>query len=227
MKNIDLYTWVTPNGWKVSATLEELGLPYNVKPIDITTGIQKDPEYLAVNPNGRIPAIVDHDAGGLTIFESGAIMVYLAEKAGKLMPSDVKGRFDVMQWLMFQMGGVGPMQGQANVFYRYFPEKIPAAIERYQNETRRLYSVLDKQLSENEFLAGDYSIADIANWSWVRVHNFAGVDLDEFEHLKRWLDQLEARPALIKGAAVPHSTSFNKPEEESDAIESTKNMITK
>lgn len=227
MKDIDLYTWVTPNGWKVSATLEELGLPYNVNPIDITTGIQKSPEYEAINPNGRIPAIVDHDEGGLTIFESGAIMLYLAEKTGKLMPSNTKGRFAVMQWLMFQMGGVGPMQGQANVFYRYFPEKIPAAIERYQNETRRLYGVLNTHLANNEFLAGDYSIADIANWSWVRVHNFAGVDLDEFNHLKRWLDQLEARPALIRGAAVPHATSFNKPEEETDAIESTKNMITK
>lgn len=227
MTNIDLYTWVTPNGWKVSATLEELGLPYNVKPIDITTGIQKEAEFVGINPNGRIPAIVDHDAGGLTIFESGAIMLYLAEKAGKLLPTDVKGRYNVIQWLMFQMGGVGPMQGQANVFYRYFPEKIPAAIERYQNETRRLYGVLDRQLAKNEFLAGDYSIADIANWSWVRVHNFAGVDLDEFQNVKRWLDQLEARPALVRGAAVPHQTSFNNPEKESAAVESTKNMITK
>lgn len=227
MTNIDLYTWVTPNGWKVSATLEELGLPYNVKPIDITTGIQKEAEFVGINPNGRIPAIVDHDADGLTIFESGAIMLYLAEKAGKLLPTDVKGRFNVMQWLMFQMGGVGPMQGQANVFYRYFPEKIPAAIERYQNETRRLYGVLDGQLAKSEFLAGDYSIADIANWSWVRVHNFAGVTLDDFPNLNRWLDQLEARPALIRGAAVPHETSFNNPEKESKAVESTKNMITK
>ncbi len=224
---IDLYTWVTPNGWKVSATLEELELPYTVKPIDITTGVQKDPEYVAINPNGRIPAIVDHDENGLTIFESGAIMLYLAEKAGKLIPQDLQGRYSVMQWLMFQMGGVGPMQGQANVFYRYFPEKIPAAIERYQNETRRLYSVLDAQLSKREFLAGDYSIADIANWSWVRVHNFAGVSLDEFPALKRWHDQLEARPALIKGAAVPHETSFNEPEKELSAIENTKNMISK
>ena len=227
MKNIDLYTWATPNGWKASATLEELGFPYNVKPVDITTGVQKESEFVAINPNGRIPAIVDHDENGLTIFESGAIMIYLAEKAGKLMPNDVKGRYDVIQWLMFQMGGLGPMQGQANVFYRYFPEKIPAAIDRYQNETRRLYSVLDTQLADNEYLAGDYSIADIANWSWVRVHNFAGVNLDEFENLKRWLDQLEARPALIRGAAVPHATNFNNPEEETEAVESTKSMISR
>lgn len=224
---IDLYTWATPNGWKVSATLEELGLPYNVTPIDITTGIQKESEFVAINPNGRIPAIVDHDAGGLTIFESGAIMLYLAEKTGKLIPNDLKGRYDVLQWLMFQMGGVGPMQGQANVFYRYFPEKIPSAIERYQNETRRLYGVLDSQLSKHEFLAGDYSIADIANWSWVRVHNFAGVSLDEFEGLKRWHDQLEARPALARGAAIPHETNFNEPEKETSVIEKTKNMISK
>lgn len=227
MSNIDLYTWVTPNGWKVSATLEELGLDYNVKPIDITSGIQKQAEFVSINPNGRIPAIVDHDEDGLTIFESGAIMVYLAEKTGKLIPTDIKGRFNVMQWLMFQMGGVGPMQGQANVFYRYFPEKIPAAIERYQNETRRLYSVLNAQLEKNEYLAGDYSIADIANWSWVRVHNFAGVDISQFEHVKRWLDQLEARPALTRGADVPHQTNFNSPEEESEAVESTKNMVSR
>ncbi|WP_086929336.1 glutathione S-transferase family protein [Agarilytica rhodophyticola] len=227
MSNIDLYTWVTPNGWKVSATLEELGLDYNVKPIDITSGIQKQAEFVSINPNGRIPAIVDHDEDGLTIFESGAIMVYLAEKTGKLIPTDIKGRFNVMQWLMFQMGGVGPMQGQANVFYRYFPEKIPAAIERYQNETRRLYGVLNSQLEKNEYLAGDYSIADIANWSWVRVHNFAGVDISQFEHVKRWLDQLEARPALARGAAVPHQTNFNSPEEESEAVESTKNMVSR
>lgn len=227
MTGIDLYTWTTPNGWKVSATLEELGLPYNVKPVDITTGIQKEPDYVAINPNGRIPAIVDHDEDGLTIFESGAIMVYLAEKTGKLMPSDIKGRFDVMQWLMLQMGGVGPMQGQANVFFRYFPEKIPQAIERYQNETRRLYGVLDGRLADREFLAGDYSIADIANWSWTRIHNWAGVDIDEFENLKRWLDQLEARPALVRGAAVPHATNFNTPEEESEAADATKSMVSR
>lgn len=214
---IDLYTWATPNGWKASATLEELGLPYTVNPIDITAGAQKEPDFTAINPNGRIPAIVDHDENDLAVFESGAIMIYLAEKAGKLLPTDVKGRSEVIQWLMFQMGGLGPMQGQANVFHRYMDEKIPTAIERYQNETRRLYGVLDTKLSDNEFLAGDFSIADIANWSWSRIHNWAGVGIGEFPHLKRWLDSLEARPALIRGAAVPHETNYNATEDDGAA----------
>ncbi len=210
MADIDLYTWATPNGWKVSATLEELELPYNLKPIDINTGFQKDPSYIAINPNGRIPAIVDHSVDSFSIFESGAIMIYLAEKTGRLLPTDIKGRSRAIQWLMFQMGGLGPMQGQANVFYRYFSEKIPAAIERYQKETRRLYEVLNTQLNDNEFLAGDFSIADIANWGWARIHNWAGVGIDDLPHLQRWLNQLEARPALIRGAAIPHSTDYNK-----------------
>ena len=228
MADIDLYTWATPNGWKASATLEELELPYNLKPIDITTGDQKAPEYVAINPNGRIPAIVDHAADGFAVFESGAIMLYLAEKTGRLLPTDAKGRSQVIQWLMFQMGGLGRMQGQANVFYRYFPETIPPAIERYQNETRRLYGVLDARLADNAFLAGDYSIADIANWSWARIHNWAGVGIDEFPNLKRWLDTLEARPALIRGAAVPRETNYNAPDDaEADAAESTKNMVSR
>ncbi len=214
MATIDLYTWATPNGWKASATLEELGIAYNLKPIDITTGIQKSDEYTAINPNGRIPAIVDHEQNGLAVFESGAIMIYLAEKAGKLLPSDIKGRTEVIQWLMFQMGGLGPMQGQANVFFRYMDEHIPTAIDRYQNETRRLYGVLNGRLADNEYLAGEFSIADIANWSWTRIHNWAGVQIDEFEHLQRWLNQLESRPALIRGAAVPMTTSYNKPEQD-------------
>lgn len=206
---IDLYTWTTPNGWKASATLEELGLDYTVKPIDITTNIQKGPEFLAINPNGRIPAIVDHDADDFIVFESGAIMIYLAEKTGKLLPSDAKGRSQVLQWLMFQMGGLGPMQGQANVFYRYFPEKIPAAIDRYQNETKRLLTVLDTRLADNEFLAGDFSIADIANWSWARIHNWAGVEIPDLPNLQRWLDQIEARPAMQRGFQVPHYTDVH------------------
>ena len=210
---IDLYTWATPNGWKASATLEELGLPYEVHAIDITTGVQKEPPFVGINPNGRIPAIVDRDNDNHTVFESGAIMLYLAEKAGQLIPADAKGRSKVIQWLMFQMGGIGPMQGQANVFLRFFPEQIPAAIERYQNETNRLYSVLDGQLAQNEYLAGDYSIADIANWSWVRVHNFAGVSLEAHPNLQRWLDQLEQRPALQRGAAVPHASNLNSPDD--------------
>ena len=161
---IDLYTADTPNGFKVSIALEELGLPYEVHALSFANREQKAPEYLKINPNGRIPAIVDRDNDNFAVFESGAILIYLAEKTGRLMPSDFKGRSTVIQWLMFQMGGVGPMQGQANVFHRYFPEKIPAAIERYQHETRRLYDVLDGRLAQVEYLAGDYSIADIATF---------------------------------------------------------------
>lgn len=200
---IDLYTWGTPNGQKVSATLEEVGLEYKAHPIDINTNIQKEPEFLAINPNGRIPAIIDRDHD-LTIFESGAIMIYLAEKAGKLLPTDVKGRSDVIQWLMFQMGGLGPMQGQANMFYRFMDDKVPVAIDRYQNETKRLLRVLDNRLAENEFLAGDFSIADIANWTWSRIHGMAGVSIEPFPNLQRWIKTIDARPAAAKGLNVPY-----------------------
>lgn len=226
MANIDLYTWATPNGWKVTATLEEVGLPYNLNPIDITTGIQKSPEFLAINPNGRIPAIIDHDAGDFKIFESGAIMLYLAEKTGKLIPKDIKGRSEVIQWLMFQMGGLGPMQGQAHVFFRYFPEQIPAAIERYQNETKRLYTVLDTRLKDNEYLAGDFSIADIAHWSWARKHEWAGVEIDGLPHLKRWLDQLEARPALARAIEVSASKNFEQSDDQ-EKITKIQNIISR
>ncbi len=224
---IDLYTWATPNGWKASVTLEELELPYTVKPIDITTGIQKSDEYVAINPNGRIPAIVDHDNDDFIVFESGAIMLYLAEKAGKLLPTDPKRRSEVIQWLMFQMGGLGPMQGQANVFFRYSPEKIPAAIERYQNETRRLFGVLDKRLANREFLVEDYSIADIANWAWARIHNWAGVAIDEYPNLSRWIDQIAERPAAARGVQIPHTTDYNNPDKEADSASSTSNTVTK
>jgi len=225
---IDLYTWTTPNGWKAAVTLEELALPYNVQPVDITTGIQKSPEYLAINPNGRIPAIIDRDNDDFTVFESGAIMLYLAEKAGGLLPSDARRRSEVIQWLMFQIGGLGPMQGQAHVFLRYFPENIPAAIERYQNETRRLYGVLDQRLTDREFLVGDYSIADIAHWCWARIHNWAGIDIDEFPHLQRWIDQIAARPAAARGVKVPGPTDFNNPGAEVDAsVTATRNILTK
>src|SRR5207249_1586720 len=167
---IDLYTAPTPNGHKVSITLEELGLPYDVHIINLLAGDQKEPEYLRLNPNGHIPTIVDRDAGDFAVFESGAILVYLAEKTGRLMPTDPKGRSLVIQWLMFQMGGIGPMMGQANVFYRYFPEKIQPAIDRYQNECRRLFEVLNTRLVDRQWLADDYSIADIANWCWVRTY---------------------------------------------------------
>jgi glutathione S-transferase/GST-like protein len=200
---IDLYTAATPNGHKISIALEELGLPYTVHALNLAALDQRRPEFLRISPNGRIPAIVDRDQGGFAVFESGAILVYLAEKTGRLMPSDVEGRSLVMQWLMFQMGGIGPMMGQANVFFRYFPEKIQPAIDRYQGEVRRLFGVLDTRLAEHEYLAGDYSIADIANWAWVRTHRWSGVELDGLPHLQRWKDQLAARPACQRGIDVP------------------------
>ena len=200
---IDLYTAATPNGHKVSIALEELGLPYTLKVPDLANNEQKTPAFLAINPNGRIPAIVDHGAAGLAVFESGACLMYLAEKTGQLMPTDAKGRSLVVQWLMFQMGGIGPMMGQANVFFRYFPEKIPAVIDRYQGESKRLFRVLDARLKDHEFLAGDYSIADIANWAWVRTHRWSGVDVDDLPHLVRWRDAIRARPAVQRGIEQP------------------------
>jgi len=202
---IDLYTAATPNGHKVSIALEELGLPYRLKVLNLTEGEQRQPDYLKINPNGRIPAIVDQEAGGFAVFESGACLIYLAEKTGQLMPADVQGRSRVLQWLMFQMGGIGPMMGQANVFFRYFPEKIPAAIDRYQGECKRLFRVLDGHLADHEYLAGDYSIADIANWAWVRTHRWSGVEVDDLPHLKRWRDAIRARPAVQRGIEQPAS----------------------
>ena len=227
---IDLYTAATPNGWKASVTLEELALPYTVKSIDLTKSQQKTPGYLAINPNGRIPAIVDHDQDGFSVFESGAIMIYLAEKTGMLLPTDTKGRSLVIQWLMFQMGGVGPMMGQANVFYRYFPEKIPAAIERYQNESARLFGVLDQRLSDHEWLAGDYSIADIANWCWVRTHNWSGVDIAPFANLQRWMHVIATRPAAQTGIKIPFDLDAamkNKASAKDDFIKGGRSLIGK
>ncbi len=222
---IELYTWATPNGIKISVTLEELGLLYTVHPIDISKGEQKTPEYLKINPNGRIPAIVDREEQDFAVFESGAIMIYLAEKTGRLMPTDRKGRSRVIQWLMFQMSGVGPMQGQANVFYRYFPEKIPAAIQRYQNETRRLYTVLDTRLQQSEYLAGDYSIADIATWAWVRSHNWAGVSVEGLTQLQRWLAAIEQRPAAQRGLKVPHVVKQDSPAAQEKMIQQAQSIL--
>lgn len=200
---ITLYTAATPNGHKVSILLEELGLPYEVHALELGKNEQKEPWYLKINPNGRIPAIVDHDNEDFAVFESGAIMVYLAEKTGRMLPQDVKGRSRVLQWLMFQMGGIGPMMGQANVFFRYFPEKIQPAIDRYQAEVKRLFGVLDGHLASNKYLAGDYSIADIANFAWVTTHAWSGVGIENFPHLSRWLEELRARPAVQRGLNVP------------------------
>lgn len=201
---IELLTAATPNGYKVSVALEEMELPYTVRRIDLMAQDQKQPDFLALNPNGRIPVIVDD---GFAVFESGAILLYLARKTGKLMPADEKGRSRVEQWLMFQMGGIGPMMGQANVFFRYFPEKIQPAIDRYQGECRRLFTVLDGHLAKNEFLAGDYSIADIANWCWVRTHSWSGVSVDGLDHLQRWLGAIAARPGAQRGITVPEDVS--------------------
>src|SRR6267154_3801580 len=207
---IDLYTAATPNGWKVSIALEELGLAYDVHPLSFSTKEQKAEWYLKINPNGRIPAIVDRANGDFAVFESGAILIYLAEKTGKLMPKDAKGRSRVIQWLMFQMAGVGPMMGQANVFFRYAPEKIPYAIDRYQRETLRLFGVLDNQLASNEYIAGDYSIADMALWPWVKGYGWSGVTLEGLSHLQRWDDLVAERPAVKRGCAVPPAVDLGE-----------------
>ena len=199
---LEFYTSPTPNGWKVAMTLEEMGLDYRLRTVNLSAGEQQEESYLNINPNGRIPAIVDD---GFAVFESGAIMLYLAEKTGKLMPRDAKGRSEVIQWLMFQMAGIGPMQGQAVVFVRYFPEDIPAAKDRYINESRRLYEVLDRRLEGREWLVNDFSIADIANWSWIRSYRWARIPIEGLDNLSRWMDQMLNRPACERGANIPPS----------------------
>jgi glutathione S-transferase/GST-like protein len=224
---IELFTAATPNGHKVSIALEELGLPYTLRVLDLGKLEQKQPWFLAINPNGRIPAIVDHENDDFAVFESGAILIYLAEKTGRLMPGDAKGRSLVLQWLMFQMGGIGPMMGQANVFFRYLPEKIPTAIARYQGEVRRLFEVLDRRLADHEYLAGDYSIADIANWAWVRTYRWSGVSMDGLPNLERWKTQLAERPSHQRGIERPPSplkpTAAAKDEER--FVEAARSMV--
>ncbi|MEO6581834.1 MAG: glutathione S-transferase N-terminal domain-containing protein [Sphingomicrobium sp.] len=200
---IDLYTAATPNGYKASIALEELQLPYELHSVDLGAGNQKEAWFRKINPNARIPAIVDRDEGDFAVFESGAILVYLAEKTGRLLPQDAKGRSLVIQWLMFQMGGLGPMMGQANVFTRYFPEHLPSVIDRYKRESRRLLEVLDTRLADQEYLAGEYSIADIANWCWARSHEWPGIDIGGLNNLKRWLEAIGARPAVATGITIP------------------------
>lgn len=198
---LELYTAPTPNGYKVSIALEELGLPYQVHAVDLAAGEQKSRGFLELNPNGRIPALVDD---GFAIFESGAILIYLADKTGRLLPADAHDRSRAIQWLMFQIGGVGPMMGQANLFFRHFEQKIQPAIDRYHTEVRRLFGVLDRHLAENEWLAGaDYSIADIANWCWTRTARWSGIDPEPFANITRWSRQMAARPAVQRGIAVP------------------------
>jgi GST-like protein len=199
---IDFYTFTTPNGRKVSIMLEEVGLPYTSHVIDIRKGDQFTPEFVAINPNSKIPAIVDQE-NGLAVFESGAILIYLAEKSGQFLPTEAKARFQVLEWLMLQMGSIGPMFGQLNHFRSYAPEHIPYAINRYETETLRLYGVLDTQLAAHEFICGDYSIADMAIYPWVAIYEFQGLTLDQHPHLKRWVETIAQRPAVQKGMAVP------------------------
>jgi GST-like protein len=203
---IDLYFWTTPNGYKVTILLEELGWEYTVIPVHIGKGEQFLPEFLQISPNNKIPALVDHDGPDgrpIALFESGAIMMYLAEKSGwRFMAADVRRRYDVVQWLMFQMASVGPMLGQAHHFRRYAPERIPYAIDRYTNEARRIYRVIDKRLRQVAYLAGDYSLADMATYPWLRPHKWQGQELDEFPHLTRWYAQVRARPAVQRGLDV-------------------------
>ena len=200
---IDLYTARTPNGYKASVMFEEVALPYEVHFLKLANLEQKQPWFLKINPNGRIPAIVDREADNFAVFESGAILIYVAEKTGKLLPTEPKSRSRVIQWLMFQMGGIGPMMGQANVFYRYYPEKYEPVIQRYQKESRRLFEVLDTRLNESEWLADDYSIADIANWCWVIGYEWSGVSIEGLANLRRWMDAMKARPACQRGIMVP------------------------
>jgi GST-like protein len=204
---IELYTSATPNGYKISIMLEEIGLDYSVHEINLGKQEQKSPEFLAMNPNGRIPVIVDHDNDDFVVFESGAILVYLAERSGQFLPADEKARSRVLQWLMFQVGGVGPMMGQANVFFRYFDEKIPAAIHRYQHEGRRLFEVLDGQLEGHEYICDEYSIADIATWPWVVTHNWSGINADGLDNVQAWLERMAARPAVARGRNIPERGS--------------------
>jgi GST-like protein len=220
---IDLYTSETPNGWKISIALEEMGLPYTVHAIRLSKSEQKEPAYLRLNPNGRIPTIVDRDNGDFAVFESGAILIYLAEKTGRFLPADVKGRSRVIQWLMFQMAGIGPMMGQANVFFRYAPEKIPYAIDRYQREVRRLFTVLDGQLAHHEYLAGEYSIADMATWPWVSGYTWSGVDVDGLPHVQRWLAAVGARPAVQRGRAVPAPVDLGTGDDKT--VEAARNLL--
>lgn len=202
---IDLYYWTTPNGHKVTMFLEEAGLPYRIHPVNISKGEQFTPEFLAIAPNNRIPAIVDDEPkdGGapVSLFESGAILLYLAEKTGKFIPADLRGRADALQWLFWQMGGLGPMAGQNHHFSQYAPEKIPYAIERYVKETNRLYGVLNKRLADRAFIVGDYSIADMAAYPWIVPHERQGQNLADFPHLKRWFEVIKARPATERAYA--------------------------
>ena len=214
---IDLHYWPTPNGWKISIFLEEVGLPYNVVPVDIAAGDQFEEEFLKISPNNKMPAIVDHegpDGGPISLFESGAILIYLSEKTGQFFPQDPRVRYEILSWLMFQMGHVGPMLGQAHHFRGYAPEKIPYAIDRYTNEAARLYGVMDRHLADNDYFVGDYSIADVAIYPWLVPYERQGQDMNDFPNLYRWFEQVGARPAVERGLAL--GEELRKPIEEVD-----------
>jgi GST-like protein len=225
---ITLYTAGTPNGYKISIMLEECGLPYQVHAMALNKLEQKQDWFLRINPNGRIPAIVDHEEDDFAVFESGAILMYLGDKSGMFMPQNARKTFKehslVIQWLMFQKSGLGPMMGQANVFYRYHTEKIPYAIQRYQDESRRLLEILDLRLADNEYLSGDYSIADIANFCWARSAHWSGVDTADLQHLTRWIDAIHARPAVQRGLEVP--TKNQKARSSEEFIEAARKFVT-
>ncbi len=219
---IDLYYWPTPNGWKISIALEEMELAYKTISVNIGRGEQFEPGFLAISPNNRMPAIVDHEpAGGgepISVFESGAILIYLAEKTGRFLPTETRGRVEVLQWLMWQMGGLGPMLGQNHHFRIYAPEKIEYGIKRYTDETNRLYGVMNKRLADREYLAGEYSIADMACWPWVVPHRNQGQDLDDFPHVKRWHEAMKARPGVQRGFDVLSEIRRHKMDDQSKAV---------
>jgi GST-like protein len=233
---IDLYYWTTPNGHKITIFLEETGTPYKIIPINIGKGDQFKADFLAVSPNNRIPALVDHapkDGGKpISVFESGAMLVYLAEKTGQFLSSDLRKRTDAMQWLFWQMGGLGPMSGQNNHFSNYAVEKLPYAMDRYRNEVNRLYGVLNKRLADREFIAGEYSIADMASYPWVVPHERQGQKIDEFPHLKRWLDSIAARPAVVRAYDLakkinPNQGGIRTPEERAILFGQTASSVEK
>lgn len=219
---ITLFTAPTPDGYKVSIALEELGLPYQVQPLDLARGEQKSAAFLKLNPNGKVPAIVDD---GFAVMESGAILVWLAEKAGRLLPADPRARSETLQWLMLQVGGLGPMMGQANLFGHFWPEKLPAVQARYLGEVRRLFTILDARLATTDYLAGEYSIADIAHFCWARTAGWTGVDLAPFPHLTAWIDRIAARPAVQRGLNVPETSPVKDGGDNSDFIARTKKLL--
>jgi glutathione S-transferase len=220
--SLTLFTAPTPDGYKVSIALEELGLAYQVRTLDLAKGEQKSAEFLKLNPNGKVPALVDD---GFAVMESGAILVWLAEKSGRLLPTDPRARSEALQWLMLQVGGLGPMMGQANLFGHYWPEKLPAVQARYLGEVQRLFAILDARLAGGDFLAGDYSIADIAHFCWARTAGWTGVDTAPFPHLTRWLDRIAARPAVQRGLKVPDVSPVKEGGDNSDFIARTRKLL--